>query len=226
MRVIGIDQIVSVDLSTFELSLTPFAKTIDVFDDIIVRDKGSKGDAQGRKKARAIAEISYCYLMEKYGTIFFNWEESRRHNEVVRRLKVDIQEDDPLIIALRSFIKTAQRTPSFEALTEVKESYHSSTKMLRILRRILESQIEELTEKSMSPESFLLTLENGDGEEQEMDIFAMIDKVDKLLGKIKSNALDFNKILTLIKDLEEKVQAEQQEERIIRGGGTVTDYER
>lgn len=219
MKQVGIDQIISVDLDTFELSLTPFARTIDCFKKLIIADRGSEGDSQGRKKQKAILQISYCYLMEKYGTVFFKWEERKRHDEVCKRLKFDIDQTDSDIIECREFIRESQKTPSFEALVEIKESYHSSTKMLKVMRKILEEKIDVLADHAN-----LGPVDNP--EEGALTTIDMIDQADKLLMKIRNHVSDFEKVLNTISSLEERVKEEQAaEERQIKGGGNITKYE-
>lgn len=223
MSVPAIDELIKVDLNTFELTLSPITRNIDVFADIIVRDKGSKGDTQARKKLKAIKEMSYCYLMEKYGTIFFNWQENKRHAEISRRLRISIEDsetfhNDPLILACRNFIRISQVTPSFEALIEIKESYHSSTKMLRVMRKLLEDKIDLLVEVSS------MDYDDNDEEGRE-NVFSLLDKSNLLLSNIKKNVMDFNSVLKLIDDLEEKVKKEQTTMNLIKGGGIASKYE-
>jgi len=214
---VGIDQIVSVDPNTLELSLTPQARSIDVFKAIILRDKGSEGDSQARKKLRAISEICYCYLMEKYGTPFYRFEESKRHSEVCKRLKIDIDENDELILDLRDFLRISQITPSFEALNVIKESYHSSTNMLKMMKKLLENMLIDLQGN--------LTW-NPDEEENNDKLLNNIKQANQLLKDIKGNVMDFDAVLKLIASLEEKVKEEQvAKEKQIKGGGQVLKYE-
>lgn len=214
---IGIDQIISVDSNTLEMTLTPQARSIDVFKAIILRDKGSDGDSQARKKLRAIAEISYCYLMEKYGTPFYRFEESKRHQEVCKRLKMDIDENDSLILDLRDFLRISQITPSFEALNVIKESYHSSTNMLKMMKKLLENMLIELQGNlDWNPD------EKDDNEK----LLDNLRKANQLLKDIKGNVMDFDAVLKLIASLEEKVREEQiAKEKQIKGGGQVLKYE-
>lgn len=220
---VGIDQLIEVDQRTFEMVLTPLARNIRVFNDIIVRDKGSVGDSQGRKKQQAIGEIVYCYLMEKYGTPFYRWEEKKRHGEIVKRLKVEVDPDDPLIIECRKFISDSQITPSFEALTQMKETYHSVNNMVKVMRGVLQNVISDV-------QLMYERLHSSDPEDEDYkgidEILDSIEKGDKILNKIKNNVKDFNNILTLIKDLEDKVKSELGDEAQVKGGGSVSKWER
>lgn len=211
----GIDQIIIVDQNSFELTLSPLARKIDVFEAIIVRDKGSVGDSQARKKTQAIKEIVYCYFMEKYGTIFYRFEEDKRHSEITKRLGIEIDENDSKILDLRDFLNLSQITPSYEALSNIKESYHSSTKMLSVMRKLLERMILDLQALEWSQE-----------EETNEKILDKVRQADGVLKDIKRNALEFDSVLKLITSLEEKVKEEQkQKERKFKGKGQPSKYE-
>ena len=45
------------------ISISNEARQVEPYKSIILRDKGSKGDAQGRKKHMAMKELAYIYWM-------------------------------------------------------------------------------------------------------------------------------------------------------------------
>lgn len=61
---------------------TPQARQIKVFADIIRRDKGSPGDAQGRYKQRACQELAWIYHMCDYESPYAQVPENQREAKV------------------------------------------------------------------------------------------------------------------------------------------------
>lgn len=57
---------------------SPFCTTIEPFRSIIRRDRGSEGDAQGRKKLFAAKEFAYIYGMVDYRSPYSSFNEENR----------------------------------------------------------------------------------------------------------------------------------------------------
>lgn len=70
---------------------------IPEFNAIVVRDRGSVGDAQGRAKKRAIKELSFVYLMEDFLSPFREENEYNRRIVVLKTLGMKETDVDALV---------------------------------------------------------------------------------------------------------------------------------
>ncbi len=64
----------------FDVSVSPEALELKAFKALVTRDKGSKGDADGRKKYRAKKEFAFIYHMVSADSPYSGFEKSKRQN--------------------------------------------------------------------------------------------------------------------------------------------------
>lgn len=75
------------------------ARAIDIFRDIIARDRGTSGDNDGRKKMRSVRELSYIYHMEDPRSPFQDYRRETRKKKIMKTVFANDQgwEPDELI---------------------------------------------------------------------------------------------------------------------------------
>lgn len=70
---------------THEVELNKeWMQLIPEFKNVLAADKGSKGDADGRKKLKARKQFAYIFFMIDFKSPIFSWELSERHEEALR----------------------------------------------------------------------------------------------------------------------------------------------
>lgn len=112
-----IDRLLVYDETTHLARPSEYAYQLDAFKNVIVRDKGSKGDSQGRKKQRASQEITYVYHMCDPRSPYFELAEQYRHDRVKKAIFKDEKwEADEIVREAISFYKDSNRTALLELL--------------------------------------------------------------------------------------------------------------
>lgn len=195
----------------------PEVKTIKSFRDIIVRDKGSKGDADGREKKQATKELAYVHFATYYNSEFLTSVSEDERPEKIRKhldLPIDWKADALIEIACMTY-KELVYTPSADSLVEARESLFSANKIIKILRKQLETLLQQL-------DSQLTGLDDEEAEEQ---ISRLTDKTVKLYDKIMSIADKMPTTLDTINKLEERVKKEMQKEQTGRGKSEINEWE-
>lgn len=183
----------------------PECRTISAYNRLLTRDRGSKGDNDGRKKYIATKELSYVYFMTDYRSPFvLGYSESERSKKVISRLslpegwKPDIEVKE----AIRVYSED-QDTITMKSLTETREALFVCRDLVKHLR----VKIEEVV--------------NGDKiEDKQLD--AAIANLGKLLGiadKLPST-------IKTIKGLEEEVGKELGRSKVARGGREINEFEK
>lgn len=101
--------------------------TISEFKDILRRDKGSKGDTQGRAKLQASKEFTYIFHMVDFRSPYENFPvEERKERALADAGITEYQSEDDLII---------------EALAKYKLLLENSSPTLRLLRAVKSSML-------------------------------------------------------------------------------------
>lgn len=121
----------------------PHLRQLEPFKSILARDKGTKGDSDGRKKLHATKELAYVYFMADYASPIWNVEEDRRDIELRRLARLPEKwQPDELIEDAIAVYKKLQRTPTIRALEEMRESMHSTADVIAVLRKSLNGIID------------------------------------------------------------------------------------
>ncbi len=182
--------------------------TIKEFKKLITRDKGSEGDADGRKKLRAIREFTFIYHFCDYRSKFVNYSEQDKYLECLRNAELstelDIEKDPDLLSAIIRY-KALQEVPALKVLNELKETLHSAHRVVKKLRDNLEVQLTKLDvipdddeDSSAKKKDPIVVLTNS--------LTAVMDIANRIPASIKA-----------IEEQEEKVRKELGEENMIRG---------
>jgi hypothetical protein len=111
-----------------------FIHIVPEFKNILVKDKGSPGDNDGRKKLMAKKKFFYIYLMEDYNSILENYEPYEKRIQAMEMLQLTEKDIDADVLA---------------ALDKYRELQSNATKSLKLLRAVKVSitQLEEYYEK-------------------------------------------------------------------------------
>lgn len=196
----------------------PECRLIKEFNALIVRDKGSKGDMQARKKSMATKELAYVHFMTYHNSEFItSYSEEERPSRVKKHLSLpDDWKPDALVQLACITYKELTFTPSTDSLIETRESLFSANKLIKIMRNRLETRLQELDSQ----------LTGLDDEEQEEVIQKKLDKTVKDYEKIMDIAKRMPETLDTIHKLEERVKKEMQSEQKGRGKNSdVNEFE-
>lgn len=197
---------------TDDVVLNPELRLIKQFKKLIERDRGSKGDAQGRKKYRAIKELAFIYFMCDYNSRYLNVPETERVEQIVSDLDIDnFKVDEDIREAMDKYVEL-QETPSLKILNEIKETLFTCHKLSKILR----DQIEKDIAAGKHNESYL-----DDKGRLILGTTTLIENLKNVLTI--SDAIP--KTIDTMTKLEDKVKKEIQQDSRIRGGGKRGEYE-
>jgi hypothetical protein len=189
----------------------PWIGTIKEFKKIVSRDRGSKGDVEGRKKYQAIREFTFIFHLLDFHSQFSNYSEAERLQEAARNAELpddfDYTKDEDLVLAVNRY-RELQNTPALRLYTEAKEGLHTAYKVIRKIRTALEIKLEATD------------FDEIEGEERNGKV-KIVDPVLKLTNNLKALIDITNQIgpaLKNIKDQEEEVKKELGEKQALRGG--------
>lgn len=178
---------------------SPTAKMIEDFKVLIVRDKGSKGDSDGRKKLHANKELAYIwFVVDRKSDIKNNYSEEERHEKAKRivGLPEDWKADKYVEIAMSTW-EEIRETQTSKVLDEIKESLFSSQRLVSLIRKKIDRKLLQAGENDIVPD---------------MDEDTGVDYVADLMKDVNS-LLDMSKkipdMISIIEKLEEKVSKEK-----------------
>jgi len=185
--------------------------TIKEFKKILIRDKGSKGDIEGRKKLQATKEITFIYHYCDYESKFGNYSEEDKAKECAKNSDLpegyDFRKDEDMLAAVAKY-KSLQETPALKLLTEAKEGLHTAHKVIRKIRTSLETKLEATDFDELE-----VVEEKGKTR--------ITDPITKLTNNLKALMELTNQVgpaLKNIKELEEEIKKELGDKASLRGG--------
>ena len=196
----------------------PETRLIKDFNYLITRDKGSKGDNDGRKKKLATKELAFVHFMAYYNSEFLlSYEASERLPALKKHLDMPDgwKPDEAIERAVISY-KELTYTPSMDSLVEVRESLFSANKIIKVLRRQLETVLGEL-------DLDIGKLLSNDDEKKNYEI--KLDKANSLYDRIIKIADKMPATLETINKLEERVKKEMQQTYKGKGKVEVNEFE-
>lgn len=190
-----------------------YVTSIKEFKALIVRDKGTKGDTQARKKLQALKEFTFIYHYCSYKSQFINFPEVERRFQALKNAELPtnlkIEEDEELIQAIETYI-ALQETPSLSLLLELKEGLHTARKVVKKVRQDLEKMLEAVDLDELIPD------EETKGKK-------ILDPITKITNRLNSLTDIGNKLpntLETIEKLEEKVKKQLADNPQLRGGAS------
>ena len=173
-------------------------RDVPVFAAIIRRDRGSEGDAQGKKKLIALKELEAIFWLCDWRSNVFTYSEDTWISKAAHYAKLPPDwEPDELVLAAMEFYRTEMNNHvALEQLNELRDTFRTGTKVIKASKRYLDSQIQHIEVNAMVP--------NGQGQTVSAieQCITMLDSMQKLLKSLPA-ALD------QIKELEDKVKSTQ-----------------
>lgn len=176
-------------------------RQIEVFKKLITRDKGSPGDADGRKKYRAMRDLAYIYFMDDPRSPYMHYPESDRSERVLEALQHTLDDKDDDLQAARDYYRSFETVTS-KTLKELREALMVSTKLIKMMRVKIEH-----------------TLESEDISFEEIEV------ASNLMNDLMTKGTKTPQIIGVIQDLEEKLKKEQVGNSQVRGGGDLNPFE-
>ncbi len=172
------------------------ARLIRPFARLISRDRGSEGDAQGRKKMRAMKELAFIYF--KY-SMKSNFREHYRGAELDKQIKthLDLPEDwreDEIVKEASHFYVNDNKSLSSETL----ETAISSLFLVNSLLKKYQNQLNDVMEKEVSLET------EADKKLEDERVKFFLDSIKKIIDL--SNSIP--KAITSLEELKVKVDKE------------------
>lgn len=187
--------------------------TIKEFKKILSRDRGSKGDMEGKRKLQATKEFTFIYHFCDYESKFDNYSEEDKLSQCIANAELsqdfDYKKDEDLILAMSRY-KTLQESASLKLLNEAKEGLHSAHKVIRKVRIHLETQLEKIDLDEMEPED-----ESDDKKKKKA---SPIQVLTTALTQLMRLTNEVGPALIAIRELEDEVKKELGNKTQLRGG--------
>jgi hypothetical protein len=193
------------------------ARNIEIFNTILVRDKGSKGDSQGRKKQMSNKEIAFVYYYCDWKSDFKNYNEDERIERIIMYLGIGHidskwRPDDVVMLACEVY-NSLQKTPSIIAFSETREGLFSAMKLIKILRIKIEKDIKKFEE--------IFAEEDNDVTVDAKMLSASIKSMQEMISLSK----DIPNAIENITKLEDNVKKEMSSNTKLKGEGKKGMYE-
>jgi hypothetical protein len=191
--------------------LTPEARTIREFRAIITRDRGSKGDADGRDKRFAIKELAYVYWSCDWRSIFLkNYSEEKREEAIKKRLELPEEwKADKIVEEAITYYLWEQETASLKALQEAEAGLFSAQRLVGLIRRKMDNRITQIE----------------DNENILEDQPEMVDKLYTDYQRLIKISTDLPNQIKAINTMQETVKKEMAEDGKGRKGKTVSRFQ-
>ena len=153
-----------------------------------------------RFKKTALSEFAFIYFMYDYKSPYYIYDEEERFEKVKKECGFEKtwKVHSKLQAAVDKYLEL-QETPTIKSLKAIKDSLLTSSKVIRVLQRNIETRLSS----------------------EDIDDDDLVDKVEKLLKLSDKLPSAINSIT----QLEEKVKAEQSITTKIRGGGQIGYFE-
>lgn len=178
--------------------LNPVLLTIPQFSRIIRRDRGSDGDAQGKRKAFASMEIAAVFWLGYYNSPIFQNEESEYITKVISYTGLPSSwEPDELVMQAVDFWKAEiDKNAALEELNELRGLFKTGKKVIKASTIYLESQLEAIAVNQMS------TNTSGQQVYAIDECMNVLEKVQKIVKTIPESVAQIKKIEDTIKSNE------------------------
>lgn len=195
-------ELLDYDEETGRVTPSPEAREIQAFKDIIVKDKGSEGDADGRKKLKAVKMLTYIRLIEHPTSPFMDFDPEDRHEKICTLLDIELKQLDPLLIEGRKVYAEIVSSSTVRTVNSIKNGLFSTIKLMDKLR--------------VKAEEFL--------DDEDADI-EHIEVANKLIDNMLDKANKVPSTIQTLESLEEKVRKEQSTRTKVKGKGNVNPFE-
>jgi len=215
--------------SDLELEVNkPEARKIVEFNVLMVRDKGSVGDSEGRKKYVACAEIYYIYLVYDVRSIYYflPMHEKREKAKKDAKLPETWKEDQDIINAIAVYKESFKLTGAGRAYVAAEKVYMTITRdtedmtdsieKYKEMLRVIDLKIDAMN-ASTSPKMELVSKIN--------EATALMGAITDLQDKVSKNIDKFPKIQKVVEELARKFMEEGGSMKLVVGGRTTFNRE-
>lgn len=198
----------------FEVSISPEALELKVFKAIVTRDKGSKGDFDGRKKFRAKKEFAYIFNMVHPDSPFASLEPALR----TKRLKEELfyEEDwapDAVVNAALTLYEELITTASVRVLRTLRRTLNTTDGIIQKVIDDVQKRVDTNEHNKMYTNRVGTTTTG---------VSMIMDDLNQLIKL--SNQIPA--VLETITKQEEKVASEKAAGGRTKGGKTISERER
>jgi len=196
-------------------------RLISEFRTILERDKGSKGDTQGRKKFRAFSEFAYIYHKKDILSIpnKEGYNKDKTHTFAIKesRLPEDWKIDKQIQEAIDKYKELQLDIPSLKILSSLKRGLSTSSEVVDIIVDKMQDTIKTLLSADIDGEDDWITNDEGQAVPNPNSTERKIEKLTKHLDRILAIAGKLPKTIDEIGKVTEKVKQEMEDGNVIRG---------
>lgn len=165
--------------SDFGVEVAPEAVLLKPFKALIARDKGSPGDSQGRRKLRALKELTYIFFYcDTFESVYAKMDRDARHLELMEYLEFDKdpRKDPKFQEALEYYIQINK--------TKFEELLESAYVGIDGVQRYFESFDIDEKDDDDKPVFKVMDLINALGK-----LGSVVENVDKLMDQVRKQKL-------------------------------------
>lgn len=202
----------------------PEARNIPEFKTIIVRDKGSEGDYDGRKKVFAFKELMFCYLYYHPLSMYRELpdEERLRSSRVQAELPDEWKVDEVITLAGRKMIETANLSGVFKTYINTSRAIYSIGEDIKFFNERREKLRKKLMEKFSQLDE---TVEIDAKQELEREADYLTNGLMDMATKITNLNDSLPKAYDTVEKLKQKIHDDEEEQGKIYGGGIIGNRE-
>lgn len=226
--------IFSVDINKELIINKPVVTSIPAFRAVLSRDRGSKGDSQGKMKLMAFKHLLYIYYVAdlRSSLVLDGTKKSMIHSEalLMTGLPDTFRVDKVISTAIEKYKEMQLDTPEIRMLVSLKRGLALASKVVEVLIAKIEDDLEYYATADLvaTSEGDLEVLGKEVDAEKELELIDPSKILKRLLDNIKkitSIGSDVNKTLATVKEVEEKIKRQMSEEGAVRGGVTLGNRE-
>jgi hypothetical protein len=197
---------------------------IKEYNAILIRDKGSKGDFEGRKKSQAKKELMYVYTFYHPLSVYRDLPPKKKHSSCMSAAKLEKgwKVDEVIEKAGKALIRELDASSLFH-------SYLNANKAVYGIGEDLEYFNEERTRlrESIKEDRFKLTTETLEGEiaDATLRLHTNTEKLLSLGDRIVSISNKLPEAFKTIEELKKKLAEESGKGKEVYGGGKINRRE-
>ena len=196
-------------------------RKIKEFRIILERDKGSKGDSEGKKKYQAFKEFMYIYLIADVKSIYRDLPIEERKDRAKRKaeLEDDWKEDSSIKDATKVYERIPKLTGSEHAYYNASKGMYSIGEDLKLFNKANARTRKKIEKLELEMEDDDITPDQLESKEY------MLDKLTENLSKNTQEIVKLSNLLPKayegLEGLYEKMRKEQEGKKKLYGGGEV-----
>lgn len=202
----------------------PEARNIPEFKIILIRDKGSEGDHDGRKKLFAFKELMFCYLYYHPLSMYREMPDEERLNssksqaELTEAWKID----DVITQAGRKMAETAKLSGVFKTYINTSRAIYSIGEDIKFFNERREKLRRKLIDKFSQIDE---TEEIETRQELEREADYLTNSLMDMATKITNLNDSLPKAYETVEKLKKKILDDEEAEGKIYGGGVIGNRE-